>query len=429
MSLFTSTLSNATLSTATLSNATLSNANAAIRVPLLMAFAVVAVSMGTASFAIVGDVSVATADTADATAGFPRMARVTGDRVNVRHGPSTNHRALTQYNRGTEIVALSVEGIWLKTIVEPNQAVWIHSDFVRATDATSVEVTGSRVLVRGTPGTEFTHLGVAKRGDRLRTTGRLDKSGAWVECLAPPTLVAYIHKDYVQLGRKLSAKEMSTLLSGTPAIARPVPAVSKGKEGTVRTSSPTDPGDDPVALRGASTRIRALHEKYREERTKDIREWEFSQILRDLQEIRRTSEDLGEIEASELLIEVVNDARSFRQDIVKLERKRDVARERVASGEQKESDVSKAVHQIPPSAGSKEYLASGWVVLLGKHSEVDGTHKLVKGNKTLYYLQSETLKLDDYVNKRVGIRGYKKELPGHLGADLVQVTEIRVLSK
>ena len=110
------------------------------------------------------------------------------------------------------------------------------------------------------------------------------------------------------------------------------------------------------------------------------------------------------------------------------EKKRERAREMLAESEEKEQNVSKAVHRIAPRAGSKEFLASGWVVLHGKNSKVEGTHKLMKGNRTLFYLSSEQVELDQFVKKRVGIRGYKKELDVELGADLIQVTEIRVLS-
>jgi len=177
-----------------------------------------------------------------------------------------------------------------------------------------------------------------------------------------------------------------------------------------------------------SERLKRIYERYANERRKPIQEWDFAVVERELQDIRRSSEDLGEIENSELLIKVIHDARLLKRDIDELERKKELARARIAESEKKEDDVSKAVHQSPKESSSKEFLASGWVVLVGKQSKVEGTHKLMKGNKTLFFLSSEQVDLNRYVNKRVGIRGYKKELDPSLGSDLVRVTEIRVLS-
>jgi len=46
----------------------------------------------------------------------------------------------------------------------------------------------------------------------------------------------------------------------------------------------------------------------------------------------------------------------------------------------------------------------------------------------MFYLKSEQLKLDDYVNKRVGISGVIQEQPPSAGAQLIHVTGIEVLS-
>ncbi|MBN1418368.1 MAG: hypothetical protein JXP34_06295, partial [Planctomycetes bacterium] len=85
------------------------------------------------------------------------------------------------------------------------------------------------------------------------------------------------------------------------------------------------------------------------------------------------------------------------------------------------------------ASGSGErpkYLAVGWIVdqgiFLGRH----GTHKLVQGNRTKYYLLSNTYDLDGYINRRVGIvKGRVERLPEGSGADLITVEELEVLGK
>ena len=113
--------------------------------------------------------------------------------------------------------------------------------------------------------------------------------------------------------------------------------------------------------------------------------------------------------------------------MVALEREKEAARKAREAAEAKERQDEKR-----PGQGStrrdKKYLAVGWVDQLGKYRKVDGTHRLLRGNRLAFYLKSEQLKLDDYVNKRVGISGVIQEQPPSAGAQLIHVTGIQVLS-
>ena len=63
-----------------------------------------------------------------------------------------------------------------------------------------------------------------------------------------------------------------------------------------------------------------------------------------------------------------------------------------------------------------------------QNSKVKGTHKLMKGNKLLFYLTSDSVDLDRYVYKRIGVRGSLENLPKEAGARLIRVSQIEVLS-
>ena len=56
------------------------------------------------------------------------------------------------------------------------------------------------------------------------------------------------------------------------------------------------------------------------------------------------------------------------------------------------------------------------------------THKLVKGNMTLYYLRSDQIDLNRYVNKRIGVHGTLVDLSPELGARLITVSGAHILS-
>jgi len=62
----------------------------------------------------------------------------------------------------------------------------------------------------------------------------------------------------------------------------------------------------------------------------------------------------------------------------------------------------------PPLPGEKIEV-SGKLQDLGKIFRRQGTHKLTRGKKVLYYLKSETIDLNRYVNKKVNIIGELKD--------------------
>ncbi|PKM52241.1 MAG: hypothetical protein CVV02_02425 [Firmicutes bacterium HGW-Firmicutes-7] len=66
---------------------------------------------------------------------------VTGDRVNVRSGPSTSSTILDKYNTGYKIAIVSKEGDWYKITLANNQTAFIFGEFVKPADTTAVGIT------------------------------------------------------------------------------------------------------------------------------------------------------------------------------------------------------------------------------------------------------------------------------------------------
>ncbi len=59
---------------------------------------------------------------------------LTGDRVNVRSGPSTSTSILTQFNTGQKVTVLSKEGDWYKIAYGINQTAYIYAQFLKVTE-------------------------------------------------------------------------------------------------------------------------------------------------------------------------------------------------------------------------------------------------------------------------------------------------------
>lgn len=357
---------------------------------------------------------------------FPAMAEVKGDRVRIRTGPSFNNFPIHSLTRGSRLVADGLEGDWYRVYLPPYVPCWIHGDFVQPQSDGSMQVVGTRVRVRGTAGTQHAPVGFAGDGQVVRPTGKRDKTGKWLQCAAPFGTKVYIHKDYLDLGKRVPADRLAALVNelvpGRPAVAK------RGQEKT----TDNDPGRGIEAGHRAgklTPRLSGLYERFQAERKKPPLQWNFSPYLAELNRIRRTTEDLGEVDSAERWIKWIDEQLlPIQAGLRKLEEEKIIARGKVPAREETNNDIKGSASKYP--AGKKErFLATGWVVAMGKNRKVDATHKLMKGNKLLFYLKSDQQNLDRFVNKRVGIQGILKELPPEFGAREIGVTSIQVLSK
>ncbi len=55
---------------------------------------------------------------------------LTGDSVRIRARPGLNYSVLTQVNKGDKVIAVGLEGDWLKIQLPQNCTGWVHSDYV-----------------------------------------------------------------------------------------------------------------------------------------------------------------------------------------------------------------------------------------------------------------------------------------------------------
>ncbi len=376
----------------------------------------------------------------------PWLGEVTGAVVNVRTGASTNHFSFFQLRGGTPFIAVAGKGDWVEIAVPADRPIWVHGDFL-APQGEQVRVTGSRVRMRASAGTIHAPLGLTEQGQLLTPTGKTDASGKWVEVFAPLNAHAWIHGDYVRridsgldplhLSRQhqqLSSRGQAGAEVVTPGTPKnhgetgDEAGVTGDARGIEDPAQPIDPNTVKIPA-FESPRLKALFEQFQKETEKNPVDWNFRGILEEMKVIETSSEDIGEVE-------VVKDlARTIQEHFVPLHRrlvqiqkqqadakaKREVARA-------KEDEILRRTGHRSTQPGVK-YQAVGWVVPLGKHRNVEATHKLMKGNQLLYYLNGGELKLDTYVNKRVGIVGAVEEQDPSTGARLIRIRSIEVLSQ
>lgn len=387
----------------------------------------------------------------------PWLAKVTGKSVNLRAGASTNHFAFSRLTMDAPVIAMGGKGDWVEIVVPSDQAIWIHGDFVEEAGEGRLRVTGDRVRLRCTASTNHTPLGLTVMGQILKATGqrKADSKVAgkeWVEVFAPLNARGWIHGDYVKRSdQKIDPARLSTLHDtlktkpGSPSGIPPVPENNTSSDASV--NSPEDKGaaqaknpakEDPATEDQSGTikiptfeseRLKQLFEQFQKETEKPPVKWDFSDIFRKIQVFETTSEDLGEIRVVKDLARTINEHFvPLQRRLIEIERQQEIARAKREKEQAREKEILRRTgHRNTP--GDSKYQAVGWVVPLGKHRKVEASHKLMKGNQLLFYLNGKDLNLDQYVNKRVGIVGTIKEQDPELGARLLEVQKIEILSR
>ena len=178
-----------------------------------------------------------------------------------------------------------------------------------------------------------------------------------------------------------------------------------------------------------SPRLKKLFEGFKKETEKNPVEWNFDRILEEMRVIENSTEDVGEVEVVRDLARTIQEHfMPLHRRLVEIQRQQEKARSERELARAKENEILRKTGHRSTDPGVK-YQAVGWVVPLGKHRDVEATHKLMKGNQLLYHLDGGKLNLDQYVNKRVGIVGTVEEQDPSTGARLIRIKSIEVLSQ
>ncbi len=375
----------------------------------------------------------------------PWMGEVKGSVVNIRTGPSMNHFAFFQLRGGTRLIALGGQGDWVEVAIPADRSVWIHGDYLKP-QGDALQVSGSRVRIRATAGTKHAPLGMTELGQGVKPTGKTDSAGTWVEVYAPLNAHAWIHGDYIRrveselnpLHLSRQHKAMSSFAGaaageGTGGLVKPVsePADGddKGDESSpVRDEEILDPNTVKIPA-FESPRLKKLFEGFRKETEKNPVDWNFDRILEEMRVIESSTEDVGEVEVVRDLTRTIQEHfMPLHRRLVEIQRQQEKARSERELAKARENEILRKTGHRSTDPGVK-YQAVGWVVPLGKHRDVEATHKLMKGNQLLYHLDGGKLNLDQYVNKRVGIVGTVEEQDPSAGARLIRINSIEVLSQ
>ena len=134
----------------------------------------------------------------------PGLATVEADNVNYRGQAGLKGEALGQFHKGEVVTVLSAITLdkhaadepahWAKIVLPAGTKVWVHKQFVNATDK---KVAVNKLNLRAGPGENFSVLGTIEKGAAIT---EISSKGEWIEVAAPKDAYAFVSANYLRQG-------------------------------------------------------------------------------------------------------------------------------------------------------------------------------------------------------------------------------------
>lgn len=313
---------------------------------------------------------------------------ISGERVNVRTGPGTDHGRLYQSFKGDKVKVVGREGEWVKVLLPKNVSGWIAAQYLaKDSDGKRGVVRGDRVSIRAGGGGEFDSIGLVNRGYTFLIVAEINE---YCKVAPLPDAVGFIHGKYVKIEGDVPGEGISVQAPASQASA-PI-------------------GDLQAAFKKAGALFKA-------EGVKPLMERDYAPVIKSLVSIisqSREADPFVHMSARKLLADVIKEAKTQDDERQRLERKKRIEEMLKAI---EEEYATEAGGVTPPAYGSVGVLETFSI------DYPPATHKLVEKNAVKCLVYSEKIDLAPFVGKRVGIVGDVTPLPD-FGTVLFSVTRI-----
>ncbi len=320
----------------------------------------------------------------------PRPGKISGGRVNVRAGPSTQYESIDVLTTGAQVTVLAKNGEWFKIVFPQDKLASIHKNFVTA------DISGE-IPEEGVPGVvnqddvdihafywdKSTVVGKLSKGDPVVIK---QERGQWYRIDAPETARAYVFAEYVRVD---GADQVA--VDSAPPPENPAVDMNAGKQDAT----------GRLKLSDNDRRANELKERY------------FESLQENFQ--RRQEE-------------AVVHGNQLEEALDSLEQQLRAIDQETTSG-----------YSYPVSTttlGSAGYLPAdplyggfyGFVENIGRVGGAPASYRLVKNGEIRYYLRSDSFDLAMYVGQRVWVNG-AVELASGASANVLSVNQIRTLTE
>ncbi|MCR4337620.1 MAG: SH3 domain-containing protein [Candidatus Omnitrophica bacterium] len=178
---------------------------------------------------------------------FPFVGEVASQELNIRAGQSENFEKVGRLQKGEEVVVVAESYGWYKIVLPAQSKSYVSKDYVKVVGKNLGEVTGTRVNVRGGPGTNFSVLAQLHQGDAVRI---LEEKEGWYLIEPPDQGHGWVAAQYVQFkSSSVPTKqpiqdalktEVAQLKSGLFADATSSPLVASEEDAVITASGVLD---------------------------------------------------------------------------------------------------------------------------------------------------------------------------------------------
>lgn len=315
---------------------------------------------------------------ADLAGDLPFEGEVKGTNLNVRSGPGTNYTALGTLHKGERVTVVSRKDGWYKIQLPESCRLWVAKKYVewKPGDAEGT-VKGNDVNLRAAGSFNAESLVQLKDGSRLKVFGA---EGDWLKVSASDADVfAWVSSKYV-----------------------------------------TDGGSsDPDTAEWLA--IRKLHQA---EMDKEVRSRNLDGVLARGEALAGSAKNPRVKERAELFVKQIREEAEWYRKLSATERERNEA-VRAIQDKYKE-EMRKLLEKTPESA---TYLLTGWLFECGNIiGGAPGSHKLVKGGKTIAYVRGNNVDLNKYYGQYVGVNGEDSFHPRYREPVIVIQSEAQIQS-
>lgn len=300
-------------------------------------------------------------------------AEVTADSVNVRSGPGENFEILRKMNSGEPVLIVDKKLDWFKIELPRNAKAFIHSEFVTTKSLIFGLINAENVNVRAGRGTNFNIIGQLNKDDQVEI---LERSQDWYHVFPYKNCFAWINEKYVkkQGPAKIYTDTENRYREGWKLLYEAENFEMANKQAAVKDND-----------------ISAILQKY-------------NVIVRDY------PQSMASIRAQ--------------RHIADLKRIKFVLKKKETPAPIKQNAEKKPVTLSMPT---DKPIAQGRIMESGRFFKRPGTHKLVQGNKTEFFLKSDILDINEYIYHESQVWGKiisseKSKIP------LIDVTFIKKLN-
>jgi len=322
------------------------------------------------------------------------VVEVNAQRLNLRAGEGTNYPIIKTLKIGDKLVVLNEKMEWVQVRLPGNIACWVTKKYVEVTDKEKNigVVKTAKLNVRSQSDNGDNIIGNLKEGQTVQI--KIEK-GEWYQIAPTDNLTGWVNKKYTKYWGTYERymDEQNKILQS-----------EKFKQELL-------------------DKFEQAEKMYDEEKVKPLQQKNYSEILGLYKEIIAKTTDKDLIDKCDARIKQIEPLHEAVEQFKKAITERDAKIEEIEAVAIKE--LEKLYRQQNPVPA---FIAMGWVEGEGKYIGRPAAYILTMGGKTLYFLKSANINLDDFYGQYVGVKGTIIENKGWQ-AKTIKVDKIEIIAE